>query len=357
MRTWSAGSHLNQRIRVLAADPAVAPESRLPLPFSAAAQATQDSRLFPGGSRAQLGTVWRAGPAFPVTAQPGRSLPRRRDHFLSVRAEAAGAALPSARGRGGVSRKRARTGGRVAAEGRGARAALASTSFLDALLGAAAPRRAGLGRRCARPWSLVPPRRALRWACPGGGRRAPSSAAPGALRTRRSRARWQHVCGVRSPEAAGQGGDHARRHPEGEFGEAPERGPRRGGVGRGSGPAVVRAGAGKPAEPFGACSARTKAPATAARFPRGARVLGGAARGREWGGPRESAVAPPRRDPTRGSRSLEYCAANSSELRPSLENLGTFRRGSGQARKEPVGTGVPQRSTRDPMPSAPDRCA
>ncbi|XP_051030671.1 E3 ubiquitin-protein ligase RING1-like [Phodopus roborovskii] len=61
---------------------------------------------------------------------------------------------------------------------------------------------------------LPPPPRAVRWTWPGGGRRAPSSAAPGALRTRRSRARWQHVCGVRSPEAAGQGGDHARRHPE-----------------------------------------------------------------------------------------------------------------------------------------------
>lgn len=219
-----------------------------------------------------------------------------------------------------------------------------------------APSRARPAMRAA-PEPRPPPRRALRWACPGGGRRAPSSAAPGALRTRRSRARWQHVCGVRSPEAAGQGGDHARRHPEGELGEAPERGPRRGGVGRGSGPAVVRAGAGKPAEPFGACSARTKAPATAARFPRGARVLAGAARGREWGGPRESAVAPPRRDPTRGSRSLECCAANSSELRPSRENLGTFRRGSGQARKELVDTGVPQRSTRDPIPSALDRCA
>lgn len=118
---------------------------------------------------------------------------------------------------------------------------------------------------------------------------------------------------------------------------------------------MVGAGAGKPAEPFGACSARTKAPATAAGPPRGPGGLGGAARGRERSGPRDSAVAPPRRDPTRGSRSLECCAANSAELRPFPENLGTFRRGS--ARKEPVGAGLPQRSTRGPLPSAPDRCA
>lgn len=190
MRTWSAGSHLNQRIRVLAADRAVAPESGLSFSLSAAAQATQGSRLFPGGSRAQLGTVWRAGPAFPVTARPGSSLPRRRDHFLSVRAEAAGAALPSARGRGGDARQRARTGGRAA--GREARAALASTSFLDVLLGAVAPRRAGLGRRCARPRSLVLPSARAEVGLPGrrasgpqlrGPRSAPDSPIAGSVAT------------------------------------------------------------------------------------------------------------------------------------------------------------------------------
>lgn len=65
-----------------------------------------------------------------------------------------------------------------------------------------------------------------------------------------------------------------------------------------------------------------------------------ARRGREGSGPRDSRVAPPRRDPARGSGSPECCAANSSELRPSRENLGTFRRGSGQAGKDPVGTGI-----------------
>lgn len=344
-------SHLNQRIRVLGADPADAQESRLscfplsggpggsgqPSPPRRVAGAVGDSLA--GGPRVSCDSA--AGPLPPAAAGP----------------------FPERRGGGG------RRGATIGARARGC----GRTAFRDRRAGADGARDSSLpgseprsgrlagSRRsaqgAARPAMRAapehrPPPRAARWACPGGGRRAPSAAAPGALRTRRSRARWQHVCGVRGPEAAGQRGDHARRHPEGEPGEAPERGPRRGGVGvGGSGRAVVGAGAGKPAEPFGACSARTKAPATAAGPPRGPGGLGGAARGRERSGPRDSGVAPPRRDPTRGSRSLECCAANSAELRPSRENLGTFRRGS--ARKEPVGAGLPQRSTRGPLPSAP----
>nr|BAE32817.1 unnamed protein product [Mus musculus] len=107
---------------------------------------------------------------------------------------------------------------------------------------------------------------------------------------------------------------------------------RRRDAGRG-GVAWGRADAGFPTEPFGACSARTKALATAARFPRGPGGL--APRGREGSGP--ETPASPRRDPTRGSPTRECCAANSSELRPSSENLRTFRNVSGQARKEPGG--------------------
>lgn len=112
---------------------------------------------------------------------------------------------------------------------------------------------------------------------------------------------------------------------------------RRRDAGRG-GVAWGRADAGFPTEPFGACSARTKAPATAARFPRGPGGL--APRGREGSGPRDSGVAPPRRDPTRGNPNRECCAANSSELRPCPENLRAFRNGSGQARKEPGARGL-----------------
>lgn len=112
-----------------------------------------------------------------------------------------------------------------------------------------------------------------------------------------------------------------------------------------------RADAGFPTESFGACSARTKAPATAAGFL--CRPGGLAPRGREGSGARDSGVAPPRRDPSRGSPNAECRAANSSELRPSQDNLGTFRNGSGQAGKEPGARG----RTRGLFWSAADGCA
>lgn len=225
--------------------------------------------------------VWRAGPAFPVTAPPGRSLPPWRDHFLSVRAEAAGAALPSAQGRGGACGERARAAGPSAA-GPEAPAASAAASRSDALLGAAAPRGGRAGQRAARPRSILPPLRALRWDCPEAGVGPPAPRAP-----ERSGLADRGLGGNMSVAFAAP-----RQRGKGEITPAAIqkvsrerlRDAGRGGVAWG------RADAGFPTEPFGACSALTKAPATAARFPRGPGGL--APRGREGSGP--EAPAPPR---------------------------------------------------------------